>query len=310
MATTKRIELKESNVIFDEEAHTYQLNGRFLSGITSLLDRQFGYSYDGVPKDVLEEARIYGTMLHKELEAFDSLWENSGSQELADYIEICKNNGLKHSASEYLISDGENYASMIDKVYRQSDDTFDLCDVKSYGVMTPQKQAKARWQLSIYAYLFELQNMKAKVGRLFIIHLRNKMKKDGTFDHINDIIFVDRIPSEICKDLLDTDLRGEQFKDPFEIPDDISSQEAEIRELMETKTSVEERLATIKANILSKMESLDIRTWATNTMRLTRKLPSTRASFNSSLFKADHPDMDFSRYEKLSQVAGSLVITV
>lgn len=75
MAANKRIELKESNVIFDKEAHTYQLNGCFLSGITSLLDRQFGFSYENVPKDILEEARIYGTMLHEELEAFDSLAE-------------------------------------------------------------------------------------------------------------------------------------------------------------------------------------------------------------------------------------------
>lgn len=310
MAANKRIELKESNVIFDKEAHTYQLNGCFLSGITSLLDRQFGFSYENVPKDILEEARIYGTMLHEELEAFDSLWQNSGSQELADYIEICKNNDLKHSASEYLISDGENYASMIDKVYRVSDDTFDLCDVKSFGFMTPEKQAKARWQLSIYAYMFELQNKRAKVGRLFIIHLRNKMKKDGTFDHINDIIFVDRIPSEICKDLLDTDLRGEQFKNPYDIPEDISSQEAEIRELMETKSVVEERLAEIKADILSRMESLDVRSWVTDTMRLTRKLPSTRASFNTALFKAEHPDLDYTPYERVSKVAGSLMITI
>lgn len=158
--------------------------------------------------------------------------------------------------------------------------------------------------------MFELQNKRAKVGRLFIIHLRNKMKKDGTFDHINDIIFVDRIPSEICKDLLDTDLRGEQFKNPYDIPEDISSQEAEIRELMETKSVVEERLAEIKADILSRMESLDVRSWVTDTMRLTRKLPSTRASFNTALFKAEHPDLDYTPYERVSKVAGSLMITI
>jgi hypothetical protein len=105
-------------------------------------------------------------------------------------------------------------------------------------------------------------------------------------------------------------LRGEQFANPYDIPEEISSQEAEIRELMETKSAVEERLAAIKANILSKMESLDVRSWVTDTMRLTRKLPSTRASFNAALFKAEHPDLDFSPYEKVSQVAGSLVITV
>jgi hypothetical protein len=67
-----------------------------------------------------------------------------------------------------------NYASNIDKVYRVSDDTFSLGDIKTYGVMSPKKREKAKWQLSIYAYLFELQNKKAKIDKLFIIHLRNK----------------------------------------------------------------------------------------------------------------------------------------
>ena len=310
MAATKRIELKDSGILFDEVAHTYLLGDKYLSGITGMLDRQLGYSYENVPENVLEDARIYGTALHKELEDFDARWICSGSIECADYIKLCKENGLVHEASEYTVTDGVAWASNIDKVFRTSEQLFTLADVKSYGAMTPQKLEKGKFQLSIYSYMFELQNKGAKVDRLFIIHLRNKQKKDGTFDHICNLIPVERIPSDICKDLLDTDLRNEKWVNPYSIPDDISSQEAEIRELMETKTSVEERLATIKANILSKMESLDIRTWATNTMRLTRKLPSTRASFNSSLFKADHPDMDFSPYEKISQVAGSLMITV
>lgn len=308
---TKRIELKDSGVIFNEEDHTYLLGDKYLSGITGMLQRQFfPTEFEGIPKDVVDAAAQYGTDVHKSCEDFDMSWTNDGTVEVADYIQICKDNALTHECSEYLVTDNKDWASKTDKVYRVSDDTFDLGDIKTYGVMTAEKQEKARWQLSIYAYLFELQNKKAKVGRLFIIHLRNKPKKDGSFDHIANIIFVDRIPSEICKDLLDTDLRGEQFKNPYAIPEDISSQEAEIRELIEKKNAVEERLSSIKASILSKMESLDIRTWATNTMRLTRKMPTTRASFNSSLFKADHPDMDFSPYEKVSQVAGSLVITV
>jgi hypothetical protein len=298
-------------VLFDEGKHTYLLGDKYLSGITIMLQRQFyPNEFEGIPKNVSDEAAAYGTDVHHSCEDFDYSWINDGTVEVADYIQICKDYKLQHEASEYCITDGENWASKIDKVYRVSEDTFDLGDIKTYGVMTADKLEKARWQLSIYAYLFELQNKKAKIGRLFILHIRNKEKKDGTFDHIANIIFVNRVPSEICQDLLATDLRGEQFANPYSIPEDISSQENEIRELIETKNAVEERLSSIKAAILGKMESLNIRTWATETMRLTRKLPSTRASFNSSLFKADHPDMDFSPYEKTSQVAGSLVITV
>ena len=306
-----RVKLKDSGVLFDEEQHTYLLGDKYLSGITGMLQRQFfPNEFEGIPKDVIDAAAQYGTDVHHSCEDFDFSWINDGTQEVQDYIQICKENNLTHECSEYTVTDGSDWASRIDKVYRVSDDTFDIGDIKTYGVMTADKLAKAKWQLSIYAYLFELQNKKAKVNRLFIIHLRNKQKKDGTFDHISEIIFINRIPSEICMDLLATDLRGEQFANPYDIPEEISSQETEIRELMETKSAVEERLATIKANILSKMESLDVRSWVTDTMRLTRKLPSTRASFNATLFKAEHPDLDYTPYERVSQVAGSLMITI
>ena len=306
-----RVKLKDSGVLFDEEQHTYLLGDKYLSGITGMLQRQFfPNDFEGIPKDVIDAAAQYGTDVHHSCEDFDFSWINDGTVEVQDYIQICKENNLTHECSEYTVTDGSDWASRIDKVYRVSDDTFDIGDIKTYGVMTADKLAKAKWQLSIYAYLFELQNKKAKVNRLFIIHLRNKQKKDGTFDHISEIIFINRIPSEICMDLLATDLRGEQFANPYDIPEEISSQETEIRELMETKSAVEERLATIKADILSKMESLDVRTWATQTMRLTRKLPSTRASFNAALFKQEHPDLDYAPYERVSQVASSLTITI
>ena len=306
-----RVKLKDSGVLFDEEQHTYLLGDKYLSGITGMLQRQFfPNEFEGIPKDVIDAAAQYGTDVHHSCEDFDFSWINDGTVEVQDYIQICKENNLTHECSEYTVTDGSDWASRIDKVYRVSDDTFDIGDIKTYGVMTADKLAKAKWQLSIYAYLFELQNKKAKVNRLFIIHLRNKQKKDGTFDHICEIIFINRIPGEICKDLLDTDLRGEQFVNPYDIPEEISSQETEIRELMETKSAVEERLAEIKADILSKMESLDVRTWATQTMRLTRKLPSTRASFNAALFKQEHPDLDYAPYERVSQVASSLTITI
>ena len=306
-----RVKLKDSGVLFDEEQHTYLLGDKYLSGITGMLQRQmYSNEFEGIPKDVIDAAAQYGTDVHHSCEDFDFSWINDGTVEVQDYIQICKENNLTHECSEYTVTDGSDWASRIDKVYRVSDDTFDIGDIKTYGVMTADKLAKAKWQLSIYAYLFELQNKKAKVNRLFIIHLRNKQKKDGTFDHISEIIFINRIPSEICKDLLDTDLRGEQFANPYDIPEEISSQETEIRELMETKSAVEERLATIKADILSKMESLDVRTWATQTMRLTRKLPSTRVSFNAALFKQEHPDLDYAPYERVSQVASSLTITI
>ena len=307
----KRIELKDSGVIFDPENHTYQLNGAYLSGVTDLLTRQlFPDMYTSIPRRILDAAAEYGTSVHQSCEDFDTRWYNDGSVEVLDYIQLCQEHSLTHEASEYTVTDFTNYASNIDKVYRISSNTFDLADLKTYSMMTPEKLEKARWQLSIYAYLFELQNKDAKARQLYILHIRNKQKKDGSFDHISQLIPVRRIPSEICKELLDADLRNEQFQSPYAIPDSILEQEAHIRELIETKARVDEELGQIKSKILSEMESRNVKSWLGDTIKFTRKLPSTRTSFNLSLFKTDHPDMDYEPYMNTTQVSSSLTIAV
>lgn len=308
---TKRIELKESGVLFNEEEHSYWLGNKELSGITGMLQRQlFPDEFDGIPKHLIQGAADYGAGVHLSCEDFDKNWINDGTQEVIDYIQLCKDYGLVHECSEYTVTDGANWASKIDKVYRVSEDTFSLGDIKTYGQMTPVKLEKVRWQLSIYAYFFELMNRKAKIDKLFVIRLRNKMKKDGSFDHIKEIIFVNRIPSDICKELLDCDLRGERFINPFDIPDEYRSQEETIRNLIQTKAVIEEQLANIKAKILADMEAQGVKTWATETMRLIRKSPTTRSSFNLPAFKSDHPELEYESYMKVSPVAGSLQIVV
>ena len=307
----KTIQLNDSGVLFNREEHTYELNGKFLSGITEMLQRQlFPDEFDGVPEEAIQQAAHYGTEVHESIEQFDSFWTNDGTQEVADYIDICTTNGLIHERSEYTVTDGMNWASNIDKVFRKSETVFDIADVKTYGTMTTEKQEKARWQLSIYAYLFETLNPNATVGKLYIIHLRNKLKKDGTTDHIANLIEVDRIPSEVCKKLLDTDLAGEIFENPYDIPADIAEQEDEIRNLIQTKKEVEERLNELKSEILSRMEETQVRSWNTETMKLTRKLPSTRYSFDLNRFKSDHPEFNYDDYMKKSTVGSSLLITV
>ena len=308
----KTIQLNDSGVLFNREEHTYELNGKFLSGITEMLQRQlFPDEFDGVPEEAIQQAALYGTEVHESIEQFDSFWTNDGTQEVADYIDICTTNGLIHERSEYTVTDGMNWASNIDKVFRKSETVFDIADVKTYGTMTPEKQEKARWQLSIYAYLFETLNPNATVGKLYIIHLRNKLKKDGTTDHIANLIEVDRIPSEVCKKLLDTDLAGEQFENPYStIPADIAEREQEIRTLMLQKKEAEERLNELKSEILSRMEETQARSWNTETMKLTRKLPSTRYSFDLNRFKSNHPEFNYDDYMKKSTIGSSLLITV
>jgi len=214
-----RVELKPSGVLFREDTHQYfrENDGKELMGITGVLSRQlFPNEYDSIPEfmreRILATSAEYGISVHKSCEDFDTNWTNDGTVEVRDYMSICQRYGLIHEASEFTISDGENYASQIDKVYRVNEDTFSIGDIKTYcGKLKGDKYEKVRWQLSIYAYLLELQCPEIKIDKLFVLHLRNKQRKDGSYDHISELIYVDRIPAKDCKELLDCNLRGEQY---------------------------------------------------------------------------------------------------
>ena len=298
-----RIELKPSDVIFDEEKHEYWLNGQQLQGITEPIKQMLHPDlYAGIPLSIIRKAGEYGKAVHHDIYDFDHNFINSGSVEVQDYISLCKAHGLVHEASEYTVTDGKHFASNIDKIYRVSDDTD--------GVLTPEKQELARYQLSTYAWMLQLQNPKLKIDRLFILHIRNKVTASGKVEHIAGIVFLNRVPSFICEELLECYLNGTAFMNPYDIPSDIASEGTHIRELIETKERVETELNDIKKRIYSTMETMDVKTWITDDgLRLTRKLPTQRSSFNLSLFKQENPTIEFENYMKVSTVAGSLLIT-
>lgn len=312
---TNRIELQNyPGLVFLEEPHEYYLDGVQLEGITHVIHKLFPTEYSSVPQRILDAAKNYGKTTHKKLEDHDVLWKTDPeSVELSDYISICKEHNLIHAASELLVSDGVRYASAIDKVYRvaNSPDTFSIADIKClYGKITGEKLLRCRWQLSIYKMLF-LQNFPgAKVDKLYIIHLYNKQKKaDGSWNHTSELIEVDPIPEEYCKKLLDCG--GEGFQDPFSIPKELSSKIKQLRQLIETMNSAKEAIDSIKADILESMTILDVKSWIQNDVQLTRKLPSTRSSFDLKLFKAGHPEIsDYDSYMKTSNIEASLMVKV
>lgn len=308
----ERVELANSGVLFNEELHEYWLDGRQLSGLTEALRRQLHPNmYSSIPRRILAQAAEHGTSVHKSIEDFQKNWINNGTQEVQDFIRLCKDNSLVHEASEYTVTDGKNWASNIDQVFRISNDTFSLADIKTYSKMTAEKLELARYQLSCYAMFFEMQNKKAKVDKLYVIHLRNRTMKSGKVEHVSELIPVGRVPSDICKELLECDLRGEQFKNPFAVPEEIALSIGRVKELITMKNEAEEELAIIKANILTSMEFLDVKTWVANDVRLTRKLPSTRLSFDLKRFKEVHTEItDYDNYMKPSNVAGSLLVAI
>lgn len=308
-----RIELVNSPVRFDEQKHEYWLGDKQLFGITDVITRQVECAkreYDGVPEQFIKRAGEYGTQVHHSIQHLIQDFEHDGSVEVQDFIDLTKDMNIE--ASEYNVTDLNHWSSNIDVVSRVDDDTFDLADIKTYsGKLTSTQLTRAQFQLSIYNYLFLLQNKEAKVRNLYIIHVRNKTRKDGSIDHQAEIVPVELIPPTVIKDLLDCDLRGDKWENPYDIiPEEISSQIGHIKELIETKKETEEELNAIKKNVYETMSFLGKTSWETPEIRFTRTKDSTRSSFDLKAFKKDHPDMDLSSYMKVSQISGTLKIAV
>lgn len=305
-----RIELVNNGVLFKEEEYEYWLGDKQLFGITGAIQRQVaGHEYDGCPEYLIKRAGEYGTSVHKSIERLINDFEHDGTVETEDFRTLTADMNIE--ASEYNVSDMEYYASNIDIVCRTSESTFMLLDLKTYSnaKLTKAQMTKARYQLSIYAYLFELQNKGARVSELNVIHIANKTKKkDGTPIHIAEIVPIERIPADICKALLDADRNGEQFNNPYELPKEVEKKCKRIIKLIQTKKEAEEELTHIKKEILETMLFLSVDSWKGDGITFSRTAETTRSSFDLAAFKKAFPDMDLTPYMKESSVAGSLKI--
>jgi hypothetical protein len=168
----KKIELVQSNVVFDKERHTYTLDGKQLQGVTStLVKRAFPDTYKDVPEEVLRRAAIRGTAIHEKIENYEADVDYSYSDELLSYLTIKDEQKLTHIASEYIVTDGEKYASAIDLVFTDDEGGIILADVKT--TYEPHYE-NVTLQLSIYRRFFELQNPGLKVKGIALIWLREK----------------------------------------------------------------------------------------------------------------------------------------
>lgn len=307
-----KVNLINNGVTFKEDEHEYWLGDKQLFGITSAIQRQVaGHEYDGCPEYLIRRSGDYGKSVHKSIEMLINDFEHDGTVETEDFRELTKDMSIE--ACEYNVSDLEHWASNIDIVVRVSDnELFDLYDIKTYSnsKLTKTQLLKAKFQLSIYAMLFEGQNKGAKVRNLGIIHICCKTKKDGTENHISEILPIDRIPNDVCQNLLDCELQGTQFQNPYDIPKDVASKVNRIKKLIQTKKECEEELNAIKKDVLETMLFLDVKSWKGENITFSRIEETQRSSFDLAAFKKAYPDLPYDSYIKTSKVAGSLKIAV
>ena len=94
------------------------------------------------------------------------------------------------------------------------------------------------------------------------------------------------------------------------MPLEYSSQENRIRILLQEKASIEEQINDLKERMKNDMIRQGVNSWRTETMTVTLKKESQRTTFNATLFKKEHPDIDYGPYDKITTIAPSVVITL
>lgn len=307
------LNLIKSGVAFNQEAHTYHLGDKELKGVTGMLSAMlFKDKYAGVSDDVLAKAAAYGSGVHAAIELYESLGIDDGSVELQNYKKLKEALGLEYEASEYLISDNENIASMIDGVYTSiNPDVLIIAGEKSVAIVLEDTKTTyggidrdyLSWQLSIYAHYFEKQNPGLKVGALVSFWFR-KEEYNYTFLYRHPDEEVERLVSDYFADLPCTVSKGEPLPATMSsLADAIADMETQIKTMTARRDEFKEKiLALMKENKCDKVE-LDGR------VLITRVAATTRETLDGQALKADLPDV-YAKYLKTSEVKESLKITV
>jgi len=132
----------ESTCTYNEEWHTYRLDGKIIPSVTRLLDDG---TYINVDPKILESAQMRGTLIHKEIEQWLKSGINGYTDEFYEFIDIYTNN-------EQLF---ENKA---------------IFDIKTYASASPKNREKCLKQEKMYAEAIKYLTGE-DIEHFYMIHL-------------------------------------------------------------------------------------------------------------------------------------------
>ena len=291
---------------FNEGEHRYfRADGKELNGITGMIKKMlFPTEYNGVSQEVLANAADRGHRIHSQVELYDNMGVGTNIPEVANYARLKAQYGLEWIASEYLVSDDENFATAIDKVYHVKDTPDDVVALGDIKTTYSFNREYVSWQLSIESVFFEDMNPTLKVGELFGIWLR----EDRTRGSIAKIIPVERKPAEVCRELIRCAVNGEKFE-VSRMPQYISDNLDRLIWLSESIKRLTEEKEAIYKDILEHMQADKSDKIDTGIVLFTRKAAAVKNTFDTKLFKEEHKDL-YDKYVKQSVGSETLQVKV
>lgn len=290
--------LKKSSVVFDPVKHTYLLGEAYLKGISHIYGRFINPTkYEGIPESVLNKAAERGSMIHDSCRVADMVGHCS-TEEARQYIELKKEKGISTIENEYIVSNELTHATAIDVV----GDDYSLYDIKTTSKIDEDSLS---WQLSICAYLFELQTG-LKANKLFGIWLRNGKAQ---------LVEVKRIETSKIEDILYCDYNNLPYvSEKSIVPKDVNSALQKLSDLETVIQSIELQIKEkekesedLKLFLLENMKKNGIKKWETDKILVSYVESYKRESIDSKKLKEKEPEI-YKAYAKESEVKETIKI--
>lgn len=303
--------LNSSQVYFDRLTHTYlrESDDKVLKGITdTLIKRAFPSTYDGIPEEVLNHAAERGTAVHDAIES-----QANGMHFDPTLIDVVKaadglltQRKLTAIATEYIVTDGENYASPIDLLCKDKNGNLYIIDIKT---TSSKMYEHVQLQCSIYRRFFEMQNPDLKIKGLMCLWMRVNDDCD-VLD--SDLFELEPVDDEFIDNLITCDLNGEPFSiEKFygNLPTKLNEIEGYLKELDRLVKEKTEEYKAIKEGLLQMMSESNVKSFDSGHTKLTRVLPQTRTSFDEARFKMEQPEIYRQYITKMTTTKESIRIT-
>lgn len=296
-AETKKITLNVPRVTFIEESHQYFIGKKELKGVTgTLIKKAFPDTYKNIPESVLMKAAERGGLIHNTFETFCSIFDAdlkqypSPTEELLAFHSMLVAYDLHYVASEYLVTDGENFASAIDGIFADKEGNIYLVDYKTTATL---HYDNVSLQLSIYAKWFEEQNPDLKVKEIVCMWFKNGQSKFQPLPRVADYQIDDLINAYLAED---TDY---QYK--VEVPEQFSALEQEYRLITARMDALKIKQDDLKEQMMKMMEANKQKSIKTNIGSYSYVESTTKRTLDMKLFKEKYPNA----YERLTKVSFS-----
>ena len=171
-------EIKDHTLEYDDDTHTYLVDGIIVPSITQILKVRFSGKYAGVDKDTLQRAAQRGTDIHKAIELYCREQTESDYKELHNYKFLAKHHNFTVARNEVpiiLCKFGAPIAAGTLDLVLDTCNTGEkaLAHIKTTSTLDKEYLA---YQLNLYR-LGYMQSYDEEITKLYGVHLRDDKRK-------------------------------------------------------------------------------------------------------------------------------------